>query len=381
MSELRALYCHIPFCHSICPFCAFAVHGNQPKLHTSFVEALQKEISHQSEIYGGKDHPIESVYFGGGTPSALSIQNTATLLTTIQKYFSLAPDCEIAFETNPEDISPGYVSELYTLGIRRLSLGIQSFSQPTLTRLGRGHTAQKAKEAANTIAESLFMNFNLDILYGVPGDDTERLQSDLETVLEYDPPHISLYGLDVEPGTLFGRDPKIIQETAANQDKTVQQYVSAVNFLSSHGLEGYETSNFCKPGMEGRQNTLTWDGAEYLGFGPGAHSFVSGQRFYNHRHLKAYQRSIQKDHTAVEYSEIPTSEQRANEVMMIQLRRTSGLDIKQWSLQWGVPWDELRCKIVDDLVGAELAIFSKGCLALTPKGRMMGDAITAQLMV
>ena len=379
MGDLRAIYCHIPFCHSICPFCAFAIHGNQEYLHDPFLEALETELSLRRGITA--PHPMEALYIGGGTPSTLSVNRVARLLKSIRGVFQLAKNCQIAFELNPEDATPPYLTGLHGLGINRVSLGLQSFSGETLALLGRKHSPEQAHQALRSVSESSIGNFNVDLMFGIPGDQPGRLMGDLDHALTYQPHHISLYGLDVEPGTLFARNPIMSDGVTERMEETALEYETAVKFLSNHGYEQYETSNFCLPGREGRQNLLVWDGASYLGFGPGAHSYINGTRSFNHRHLRAYIRALQNGALPIAGSETLTPEQKANEQLLVNLRRNAGLNLDIWAKESGQPWGEGRQMIVVEMVARGLAVLEGGILHLTPRGMMLGDEITARLMM
>ena len=381
--RLRALYVHIPFCHSICPFCAFAVHGNRPRLHGPFVESLLREIALAEPPAGecGTLGAVESIYVGGGTPSTLAIAHLERILDALAARFPRAPDAEIALEVNPEDGSQDYLRGLRGLGVTRLSLGVQSLEDATLRALGRGHSAQQAERAYAAAVAAGFANLNVDLMFGAPGIGPEAFRRDVARVAAWRPAHVSLYGLDIEERTLFGRNASVRAWSAAQREQQAAQYLFAAEALAAAGYVHYEVSNFCLPGREGRQNLRVWGGAPYAGFGPGAHSWVGGVRRANERHLAAYQRRLAQGEAPIAFAERVDARQAANERLMLDLRQRSGLNAAAWSARHGVPWDGPRTGISAELAHRGLATWDGTRLALTPRGMLLADEITARLMV
>lgn len=393
---MRALYLHIPFCRSICPFCAFAVHGDKAGLHGVYLAAMEKEIALSAAAFQSKDNHdslspvengVESIYFGGGTPSTLSLPEVSRLLNTVRNAFSVRDGVEIAFEINPEDATRDYMAGLASLGVNRFSLGLQSFQDGALRSLGRNHTgdqcakAMEAVLAVQAIQGSVPPNYNIDLLYGAPGVEIASFRWDVEKASSFSPPHISLYGLDIEPGTLFARTPATVSWSRDRQEQQAEAYLWASAHLREKGYRHYEVSNFCLPGRSGRQNEIVWDGGEYLGFGPGAHSFRAGERWHNQRHLRAYLRQLEEGSLPVAYRERPTLDQRANEELMLSLRRDTGLEISRWEKKYGHPWGNQRAAVVRRLQEEGKAAGGSDILALTPAGFLVADEITALLAV
>jgi oxygen-independent coproporphyrinogen-3 oxidase len=381
--ELRALYVHIPFCHSICPFCAFAVHGNRPRLHAPFVESLLREISlaHPSAGQPRRPGTIESLYIGGGTPSTLSAAHLERILAALTIRFPPATDVEIALEVNPEDGERGYLRALRNLGVNRISLGVQSLEDATLRALGRGHSARQAEQAYEAAVASGFDNINVDLMFGAPRIEPEAFRRDVARVAAWRPAHVSLYGLDIEERTLFGRNAAIRAWSASERDRQAEQYLYAAGVLAAAGYEHYEVSNFALPGRLGRQNLLVWSGAAYLGFGPGAHSWIGGRRRANERHLAAYGRRIAHGEAPIAFEERVDARQAANEQLMLALRQRSGLDAAAWCARHGVSWDRQRTTICVELAQDGLAAWDGSRLALTPRGMLLADEITERLML
>ncbi|MCZ6552673.1 MAG: radical SAM family heme chaperone HemW [SAR324 cluster bacterium] len=380
MAAIRALYCHIPFCRTICPFCAFAVHGNRERLHADYLRRLEREIGLAATGNGGPSQPIESLYFGGGTPSTLTLEELEPLMAALRRNFPLSPDAEIAFECNPEDVRGPYLSGLRRLGIDRLSLGIQSFDEKTLAALGRNHDGRRSREALREVQRHGPANYNVDLMFGAPGIDPRAFAGDVAAVIDAEPPHVSLYGLDLEPGTLFARDPAVREWDGRHKQAQAEAYLDAAERLTRAGYRHYEVSNFCRPGYDGRQNRIVWDGGNYLGFGTGAHSHVDGVRRHNHRHLRAYSRSLDAGEAPEAFREALSAVQRANETLMLSLRRDTGLDTAQWERRHGIPWGEARNKTAAALAAAGKAQWAAGRLVLTARGFLVADAVTEQLM-
>jgi oxygen-independent coproporphyrinogen-3 oxidase len=381
MADLASLYCHIPFCHTICPFCAFAVHGNREALHGPYIAALQREIRSLSTEFRDSSRPVVSLYFGGGTPSTMPLETVGELVEWIARHFELSPDVEVAFELNPEDATPEYLSGLREAGINRASLGIQSLHGVTLSTLRRNHGPQEAWRAIEAVRKAGPANHNLDLMYGTPGIAAEPFREDVARLAATRPPHISLYGLDLEPHTLFGRDPEARDWVENGSALFAGQYLWASRFLTAQGYRHYEVSNFCLPGREGRQNLVVWDGREYLGFGLGAHSHVAGTRRHNERHLRAYLRRIERGEPPIAFRESLTREKRANEALMLSLRRDTGLAIEEWEQTYGFPWEPRRRRVAERLAQEGRARWDERTLALTAEGLLVADAVTAELMV
>jgi len=390
MPLIQALYVHLPFCHRICPFCAFAVHGNRPALHTAYLGALQQEIrllgaAHSSAAYASSSQAssvqaIASIYIGGGTPSTLSLPLLARLFDTLRTAFAIAPDAQWSFELNPEDVSAAYLNGLHELGVSRLSLGLQSLDDGALRALGRNNTAASGRTALDLLRDGPIDEYNVDLLLGAPGIPLSVFHADVEAMATRGPPHLSLYALDVEPGTLFARDAAIVAATAAARDAQAEALLWAAGRLTAAGYRHYEVSNFCRPGHEGRQNLLVWDGADYLGMGMGAHSHVNGERWWNERHLRAYQRTLAAGRLPITARERLTPVQQVNEMMMLALRRAEGLDVLAWESAGGV-WDEHRQNLTRRLIAQGQARLEGTRLALTETGLLLADGITEALML
>ncbi len=375
----QVLYCHLPFCRAICPFCAFAVHSFTGSYVENYLAALTQEATMRTQQYQAPTQGLRSVYFGGGTPSTCSLRQVEQLLNVLRKAFPFAENAEICFELNPEDVTPNYVMGLTKLGITRMSLGAQSFNAKILKSLGRVSSAKQVQAAAETLAQH-GSNFNLDLMLGAPGILPQRHQSDVQHALTFSPPHLSLYLPDIEPKTPWARTSKVIAWRTQHEDALVDLHLWATTTLESHGLVRYEVSNFAQKGHEGLQNQLIWRGKTYLGLGLGAHSYIDTQRFYNTPHLKEYLRRINARSLPTQHTETLSNEMQASEALMIQLRTCNGLNFSRWQAQFALaPSAKMLCtaKAVED--AGYGGFLPGGNFHLTPQGLLLADEIACRL--
>ncbi|SVE06282.1 uncharacterized protein METZ01_LOCUS459136, partial [marine metagenome] len=251
-------YLHIPFCRKICPFCSFAVCKDHSDLHSKYITEMLKEISMIVEEIKGKNQKeselqkcnghklLESIYVGGGTPSRLSIPELSKLLSKVREHLTCSKNVEITFEMNPEDVSPEYLNNLAKIGVNRLSLGGQSFRDSLLRKLGRCHDASDLRKACDVIVNSPFQNWNIDLMFGIPGQSVLMFKKDVEAAISYNPNHISLYGLEIHDRTPFGKNKQICKWVNEHHEQYEEMYLWAVNRLKAAGLIQYEVSNFSK---------------------------------------------------------------------------------------------------------------------------------------
>lgn len=391
-SPVSAVYLHIPFCRSICPFCSFAVCKDNGNLHDKYIKGMLKEMIIHSKILEEKKQKVseekklsgqkflESIYLGGGTPSRLSIPEVSELLTNVRAHFPWSSQIEITFEMNPEDVIPEYLNDLVKIGVNRLSLGGQSFQTSTLRKLGRCHKVSELRRACKAIVNSPLNNWNIDLMFGIPEQSNAKFKEDVEEALSYKPPHISLYGLEIHERTPFGQNAKIRKWVTEHQEQYEKMYLWATDRLEKAGLLQYEVSNFSKKGNEGRNNLLVWSGQDYLGFGAGAHSFKEQTRRGNNRSIKSYLNYLEKQTLPTEFEEQLTTTQLATEFLMLGLRRSEGVNLDNWLNRFGLYWGTQEEKYVHSLCEQGYAIRKGSSLCLTPKGMLIADRITVQLM-
>jgi oxygen-independent coproporphyrinogen-3 oxidase len=281
-SRTPAAYVHVPFCSAVCPYCDFAVVAGADHLAERYLEAVVAEIG-MSDSW----RPLESVYFGGGTPSHVAPALLGRVLDALSRHHGIVEGAEVSLEANPEDFDTAQGAELRSIGYNRVSFGAQSFDDVVLADLGRRHRAGDIVRSVTQAREAGFANLSLDLIFGSPVETDRSWQSTVRSALSLDPDHVSCYALTVEPGTTLARQ---VRSGAAAPDPDVQadRYEAADAFLTGSGLERYEVSNWSKPGVECRYNLTVWAQGEYEAYGNGAHRFRDGVRSHNVRRLEAY---------------------------------------------------------------------------------------------
>ena len=361
-------YINVPYCETRCFYCLFYIKPYRNKEESkAFADTLIKELQLWSDKPVQKGEPVHAVYFGGGTPSYLGPDRLRRLLDAVFQSYRVAPGAEITLEANPDsaqDISA--LRQLHDAGFDRLSLGMQSADDAELRRIGRVHTHAQTVRAVENARAAGFDNLSLDLIYGLPEQTMTRWQANLDAALALAPEHLSCYGLKVEEGTpLFARRERF---TLPDDDAQADMYLSAVGLLARQGYEQYEISNFCRPGRASRHNSRYWTLAEYLGFGPGAHSDFGGERFALALDLDAYLAG----HTAYSERSAPSARERETERVMLALRTTRGVAADT------LP--EAARRILRNCEAHGLAHLSGGFYALTPRGFLVSNAILVDLL-
>ena len=373
------IYIHVPFCRSKCQYCDFySVTAKDTKLLDGYLDAICSHIKEAGALAPG--YVVDTVYFGGGTPSFFGAEGMAAILSVVRKSFDVARTAEITFEANPDSVSDRLLKRLRSEGFNRVSLGIQCDDDEILKKIGRPHSYAQAVHAVERIRKAGFRNLSVDLMYGLPGQSLEDWENTLKNVLQLAPEHISCYGLKVEEGTPLYDYRQYCN--LADDDTQADMYLSAIGILRSFGYRQYEISNFCRRGNVSRHNLKYWTGGEYLGFGPDASSDFAGRRFSIIRDLHGYIRGISSGGQVLnEVQEIPNRE-RAGEYLMMRLRTVSGIDPKEYEDLFMLPFGPLE---------APLQRFKEQRLAqktfdgrwhLTPEGFLVSnDIITDLLMI
>jgi oxygen-independent coproporphyrinogen-3 oxidase len=314
-----AAYVHLPFCARICPYCDFAVVAGRDDLIDRYVAAVEREIDSEEPW-----RPLDSIYFGGGTPSRMPASSFRRLLGHLAQQPGLGADPEISLEANPEDWSPFLADGLVEAGLNRVSFGAQSFTPATLNALGRRHEPGQIVESVKLARRAGFRSINLDLIFGTPGESLRLWQETVERALETEPDHISCYALTVEPGTQLGRE-VAAGGSAPDPDLQADAYEYAQERLGRAGLVRYEVSNWARPGHHVRYNLAVWAQAEYLAFGLGAHRFRGRVRSRNYRRMDSYLDAIEAGLSAVAGSETVEGWDREVERVFLGIRRTAGV--------------------------------------------------------
>jgi oxygen-independent coproporphyrinogen-3 oxidase len=322
MNEGAGLYVHVPFCETKCPYCDF-YSVTDLSLVSRWLGALQTEMA----IYRKNLPGFDSLFIGGGTPSLLDETSLGIMLASIRTHWSLSLNSEITIEANPDDITEGRVAFYRSLGINRLSLGVQSFDEQELSFLRRRHTARGARAALESVRAS-FDNFSIDLIYGLPGQTEKKWLRNLEEALRFQPPHLSCYQLTVESRTPFGRMRERGDLKSLTEAWEERFFLVTSRFLEERGYAHYEISNFAKTEeRECRHNLKYWDHTPYLGLGPAAHSFDNGQRWWNYRSIEKYSESLTRGKIPLEGLEALSPEQIRLERLSLGFRTKYGVSV------------------------------------------------------
>ena len=367
---MAGIYIHIPFCKQACSYCNF--HFNTSlRRKNELVAALLSETELRKDYL--KSETIETIYFGGGTPSLLSIADCRSLIENIFRNFNVDPNTEITFETNPDDISMEKLAGWKEAGINRLSLGVQSFFDEDLKWMNRAHYAEQALASLN-LAINHFNNITIDLIYGTPFLTNEKWEKNVKRAIEFNIPHLSCYALTVEPRTPLYKMIQTHKTPGVDTDKQSEQFMLLMQWMEEAGYEHYEISNFAKPGFRSRHNSSYWQGKTYLGIGPSAHSFNGDSRQWNIPNNNIYIDSIKKGSIPFE-KEVLTPTQQLNEYIMTSLRTSEGLDLNYVGEAASDKLQAASKKFIE----RNLMIKEQDHLKLTKDGKLFADGIAAEL--
>lgn len=340
------------------------------------VDALCREMELQENFLGKEE--VSTIYFGGGTPSLLSIEEINTLLQCLRTHFAVAPDAEITLEANPDDVHMDILKSWREAGINRLSMGIQSFFEEELRWMNRAHNAGQAHRCIEDAFAAGFSNFSIDLIYGSPLLTDEMWQQNVDTAIRYGVPHLSCYALTVEEKTPLHK--RIAQQKTPDveNDKQARQFMQLMQRLRGAGYEHYEVSNFAKPGFRSQHNSSYWKGIPYLGLGPSAHSFNGSMRQWNIANNAQYIKAVNSGELLSETEKL-TDAQKLNEYIMISLRTKEGLDVGHVGQVWGFEKVERILKTSKPYLAKQLLQETHNRLQLTDEGMLLADGIAAHL--
>jgi oxygen-independent coproporphyrinogen III oxidase len=374
---MAGIYFHIPFCKQACHYCDFHFSTNVA-IKAEMVESLKRELKLQQHYLGNE--PIETIYFGGGTPSLLSGEELGSILRDVYALFPVEDYAEITLETNPDDLSLDKLERFRVAGINRLSIGIQSFDDEVLRFLNRAHNSLNAKDAVARSRQVGFENISIDLIYAIPGQNEAAWIQNIKSAIELDPEHISAYNLTIEPQTVFGTWSKKGKLNAVADDAAATQLEILIRILSEAGYQQYEVSNFCKPGFESRHNSSYWQRKNYLGIGPSSHSYNKESRQYNVSNNHTYVKALSSGSIPFE-KEVLTRNDHVNEYLLTTLRTLWGANLSVLKDEYGYDLLLEQKPYLDNLVANGLAIIEKNVMKLTPKGKMMADKISSDLFL
>lgn len=377
---MAGIYIHIPFCKQACHYCNFHFSTTFSSYKTAMVNALQREIILQADFFSTTNKELDSVYFGGGTPSLLSAQEHITIWETLLSRFKLKPGAEITFEANPDDMSDDWLQHLKDTPVNRLSIGIQSFNEQDLKYLHRTHSGHDARTALEKALRAGITQISADLIFGIPSSGTARLKHDARLLTQLGVDHISVYGLTVEPSTALEKMIISGKRTAVDEEKSALEMEIIMDLLPSLGLEQYEISNFAAPGHEAVHNSNYWEGKPYLGIGPSAHSYKGNIRTWNISNNATYIKSIHQNSLPSE-QEILSEHDRFNEIVMTRLRTRKGLDATYVHKQFGESFRQhLESALAIFLKSGEV-LKADNIYSLSQSGRLKADYITQHLFL
>jgi len=373
---MPGIYIHIPFCKQACHYCDFHFStsmGNKEAM----VSALQKELVLRKDEF--REELVETIYFGGGTPSVLSSEEINSIIEQVNSNYQVVENPEITLEANPDDLSEEKIFQLTESPINRLSIGIQSFFEEDLKLMNRAHSSKEAIESLS-LATRHFNNISIDLIYGIPGMTNERWKRNIEEALTFDIPHISSYALTVEPKTALANFIK--KGVIENVDDAVAQehFNILLDEMDAAGFESYEISNFGKPGYFSKNNTAYWQQKKYLGIGPSAHSFDGKQRSWNINNNPKYIKSIENNELPTEVEVLSTTD-KYNEYVMTGLRTIWGVSLTRIIEEFGEHYHKYLLQQADKYLEEQLLYMDGDILLATKKGRFLADGIAADLFL
>ena len=375
------LYVHIPFCKQKCMYCDFPAYQNLQDYYETYVYALVQEMDlWVSEHPESKERSIDTIYFGGGTPTELSIQQLQMIIDKIKSIFTIDKNCHMTIESNPGEVDLQYLTKLVKLGFNRISFGVQTFDDKALTMLHRSHNGEKAKQAVYEAKEAGFTDINIDLIYGLPRQTLEDIQHNLNIVKDLPINHISTYGLQVEVGTYLYHlvQKNLISIPSESIDESM--YDTMMAGLKELGFERYEISNFAKGNSYSRHNLKYWHYIDYLGFGAGAHSFYDGIRRSNNRNVMPYIQSVDRYTMPTIDTETITVERAQEDFCFLALRTKWGLDDQKFEDRFGVSVHNLFGNILEDLVTKGLLEYQNGSYHLSSEGAKHGNYVFSQFI-
>lgn len=374
---MAGIYIHIPYCKEACTYCDFHF-SIQLRDKPVMVNAMMTELEQRKDLLKGEI--VETIYFGGGTPSLLKIEELQNILELIQKEFRLTENPEITIEANPDDLIKTYTSELNKLGINRVSIGVQSWDDSDLIKLNRKHSAIQAEVAINNVLESEISNISIDLIYGLPEMNISKWRHNLEKTFSFNISHLSAYHLTYEEGTVLDYLRKKNRLTPVEEEESEEEFLTLIQESENHGFIQYELSNFSKKGFESRHNSSYWNRKHYLGIGPSAHSFIGKSRSWNISNNKKYVENILLGKSVSEY-EILTEIDEFNELIMTGFRTRKGIVPDYLLNNFGKDKFDYFEKKVLSYIKDGYAEANEGSIRLTSKGMFLSDRLISDMMI
>ncbi len=373
---MAGIYIHIPFCKQRCTYCDFYTRVT-PALIPDFVSAAAREIYLRSSYLNNAT--VETIYFGGGTPSVLNYNQFKTLLDAIFLNYKVSDEAEITFEANPDDLTDTFFSSHSPLPFNRISMGIQSFDDRDLKKINRRHTGNQAIEAVRRAQKYGFNNISVDLIYGLPGQSVDDWQKQLNQVFGLDVQHISVYGLTYEKNTRLWKQREKGEVTATDDEAMITMYEKLVANMQHNGYEAYEISNFAKPGYRSRHNSAYWKMKPYLGIGPSAHSFDGKSRQWNIASNTGYIKAMQENEIFYELEELSAND-RYNDYVMVSLRTSDGIDLEYLQQNFDNKYITYLLKSIEKYIDGQKIKKEQNRINFTSEGIHVSNMIISDLM-
>lgn len=372
---MAGIYIHIPFCRQACHYCDFHFSVNQ-QIRTEMMAAISTELLLQKDYL--QDEIIETIYWGGGTPSLLTSTEIKLILDTIRSIHRISAEAEITLEANPDDLTPPSLQAFREAGINRLSIGIQTFNTERLKLLNRVHDGAVAVKSFHDAREAGFNNISIDLMYSLPGETNADWKQDVLQAISLNPEHISCYSLTIEEKTAFGKWAAVGKFKAEPDEVSAHHLDILMDELHQAGYEHYEISNFAKPGLYSNHNSNYWRGIKYLGVGPSAHSYNGESRQFNISNNHAYVKAIQAEIIPVE-KETLSRENKINEYILTSLRTSWGTDLSFLNQVHGYDLVSKNREYISQLLNKQLVTLENHILKLTNRGKLLADKISSDL--
>ncbi|MBC2257424.1 radical SAM family heme chaperone HemW [Listeria booriae] len=375
---MTAVYIHIPFCEHICYYCDFNKVFLEGQPVDEYVDLLIKEMEMVTERHTMS--PVETVFVGGGTPTTLTEAQLAKLCSAISRLFPMTENAEFSFEANPGDLSISKLQVMKDHGVNRLSMGVQSFNNELLKKIGRIHTVDDVYQSVNNAKQVGFENVSIDLIFSLPGQTEADFEDTLTKALDLDLPHYSAYSLIIEPKTIFYNLMQKGKLILPGEDAEANMYEKLMSTMEKHGRKQYEISNFAKPGYESRHNIVYWSNEHYFGFGAGAHGYIGETRYANYGPLKKYMQPLQNgDLPTFQQKELSLKE-KMEEEMFLGLRKVAGVDKAHFQAKFGQSLDATFANAIDKTVEKGWLESTPESVRLTRRGRFLGNNVFQEFL-
>ena len=373
MNAVRAAYIHIPFCSHICYYCDFNKVFIEGQPVDEYVDLLVREMQLRAKAH--PISPLETLYIGGGTPSTLTPKQLATLFEGIHRYLPLEKNCEFTMELNPDDGQMERLEVMKEYGVNRISMGVQSFNDELLKKIGRKHSKKTVLESIGNARKLGFENISIDLIFRLPQQTIQDFEDSLKIAMDLDLPHYSIYSLILEQKTVFYNLMRQGKLPLPTQDEEADMFQLAMDSMESFGRHHYEISNYALPGFESRHNLHYWKADEYLGFGAGAHGYLNQERYQNFGPIQHYLGPLRNSQLPILQKDVLSKKSQMEEFMFLGLRKMSGVSNQEFKRRFGRNINDIYQEIIEELLEQELIQLTKEGIALTHKGKFLGNNV------